>query len=247
MTDILVISDNAESVLRNELGSGFEKFGLKEESIGPPAQYLGGKLSLVETSNNTKAWQFSSSQYVQEAVHNVEKYLAELRQTGFYRASVSLLCRPTIVPRLTQSGHKPGAREVDEADAAFYHSLIGMLRWIVELGRVDICIEVSLLLSHHLVLPRRGHFDQALHIFGYLRAHHNAAMVFDPAEWNVPATDFQKQDWNYSVYGCDGLTEELPDDMSKPLGKSRANDWWICSTNCEEASSEALPEGSLTY
>ena len=74
--DILVISDYAEAVLRDELGSGYDKFELKEESIGQPDQYLGGKLSLVETANNTKAWQFSSSQYVQEAVRNVEKYLA---------------------------------------------------------------------------------------------------------------------------------------------------------------------------
>ena len=42
----------------------------------PASSYLGGKLSLVETANGTKTWQFSSSQYVQEAVSNVEKYLA---------------------------------------------------------------------------------------------------------------------------------------------------------------------------
>ena len=239
--DILVISDNAESVLRNELGSGFEKFELKEESIGPPSQYLGGKLSLVETSNNTKAWQFSSSQYVQEAVRNVEKYLAE---TG------RILPRKCLTP--LSSNYRPEIdtsqelHEVDEADAAFYHSLIGMLRWIVELGRADICIEVSLL-SHHLALPRRGHFDQALHIFGYLRAHHNAAMVFDPAEWNVPATDFQKQDWNYSVYGCDGLTEELPEDMPKPLGKSMRMHVYVDSDHAGDSLTRRSRTGFVVF
>ena len=38
--DALVVSKNAESILRNELGRYFE---LKEESIGPPDHYLGGK------------------------------------------------------------------------------------------------------------------------------------------------------------------------------------------------------------
>jgi hypothetical protein len=37
--DALVVSDNAEQVLRNELG---RYFTLKEESIGPPKIYLGG-------------------------------------------------------------------------------------------------------------------------------------------------------------------------------------------------------------
>ena len=38
-------------------------------------------------------------------------------------------------------------------DAAYYQSLVGILLWIVELGRVDICLEVSLM-SPHLALPR---------------------------------------------------------------------------------------------
>ncbi len=39
--DVLVISENAESVLRKEIG---QHFVLRDESIGPPSQYLGGKL-----------------------------------------------------------------------------------------------------------------------------------------------------------------------------------------------------------
>ena len=53
------------------------KFELKEESIGPPDIYLGGKMREVTLKNGTKAWLFSSSQYVQAAVQNVEKYLKE--------------------------------------------------------------------------------------------------------------------------------------------------------------------------
>ena len=105
--------------------------------------------------------------------------------------------------------------ELGEKDAAYFHSLIGMLRWIVELGRADICLEVSML-SSHLALPRVGHYRQVLHIFAYLDKHHNAKMVFDPTPWPVPPTDFQKKDWNYSVYGCDGTKEELPEDMPEP-------------------------------
>jgi hypothetical protein len=42
--------------------------------------------------------------------------------------------------------------ELDPEDASYYQSLIGILRWIVELGCVDICLEVSMM-SSHLALP----------------------------------------------------------------------------------------------
>ena len=70
--DALVVSENAESILRNELGRYSEQ---KEESIGPPDHYLGGKVWKVQVENGIYAWAFSSSQYVQTAVKNVEAYL----------------------------------------------------------------------------------------------------------------------------------------------------------------------------
>ena len=70
--DALVVSENAESFLRNESGRYFE---LKEESIGPPDHYLGGKVRKVQLENGVYAWAVSSSQYVQTAVKNVEVYL----------------------------------------------------------------------------------------------------------------------------------------------------------------------------
>ena len=43
--------------------------------------------------------------------------------------------------------------EWDGDDGAYYQSLIGILRWMVELGRIDIYYEVSMIYSH-LALPR---------------------------------------------------------------------------------------------
>ena len=66
------MSENGEKILREEIGKYFK---LKEESIGPPKIYLGGKLSKVVLDNGTSAWSFSSLQYVQESVKNVEVYV----------------------------------------------------------------------------------------------------------------------------------------------------------------------------
>ncbi len=50
---------------------------------------------------------------------------------------------------------------------SFYQHLIGVMRWMVELGRIDISAEVSML-SSDLACPREGHLENALHVMGYL-------------------------------------------------------------------------------
>ena len=73
--DCLVISDRGENVLRMEI---VKYLNLKEYSIGPPTQYLGGKLRAVEHVNGKKCWAFGSKQYVEAAVKNVTEYLKKI-------------------------------------------------------------------------------------------------------------------------------------------------------------------------
>ena len=186
----LVISDRGEDVLRNEIG---KYFSLKKSSIGPPTQYLGGRLRMVELDNGQRCWAFGSKQYVEEAVQNV---LNHLKKQG------EGLAAKAVTPMT--NGYRPEidvSPELGSEDAAYYHSLIGVLRWIVELGRIDINVEVSML-SSHLVLPREGHMQELFHIFAYLKKHMNTEMVFDPSEPDIDMNVFQRQDWSYSIYSC---------------------------------------------
>ena len=87
--------------------------------------------------NRIKAWSFSSSQYVQSAVQNVEKYLKE-KVKKFPPCSET----PLGLDYRPEFNFTP---ELQAKDSAYYQSLIGMLRWMVELGQVDICCEVSMM------------------------------------------------------------------------------------------------------
>jgi len=89
------------------------------------------------------------------------------------------------------------------------------MRWMVELGRVDIATEVSLL-SSHLAYPREGHLEAALHIMGYLRLRHNSRLIFDPSYPKINKKLFPKYDWT-EFYG--DVEEAIPPDMPEPLGK----------------------------
>ena len=63
--DALAISENTEHIMRNNIGKYFE---MKETSVGNPEIYLGGRVNRVTLVNGARAWTFSSSQYVQNAV-----------------------------------------------------------------------------------------------------------------------------------------------------------------------------------
>ena len=74
------------------------------------------------------------------------------------------------LPPSTKSPWSPGYRpeidtspELSPSDAAYFQSLIGVLRWIVELNRIDICMETSALASM-MALPQEGHLDQVYHM-----------------------------------------------------------------------------------
>ena len=207
--DALVIGENAERILRQELG---RYFMLKEKSIGPPTIYLGGQVRQVELENGVKAWAVGSSQYVNAAVKNVETYLNE-QEVKRYKlpAKAETPIKTSYRPELDVSP------ELKPREAAYYQSLIGILRWIVELGRVDICLETSIM-SSHLALPREGHLEQLFHMFAYLKKYHNAEMVFDPTLPDIDENQFEEQDWTSSEFGHLQGKEVMPPKMPEPRG-----------------------------
>ena len=81
------------------------------------------------------------------------------------------------------------SKELSSIQASYYQSLIGILRWIVELGRADIVMETSALASI-MVLPREGHLDAVFHMFAFLKRKHNGVMVFYPTEPEVDINKF---------------------------------------------------------
>jgi hypothetical protein len=89
------------------------------------------------------------------------------------------------------------------------------MRWMVELGRIDIATEVSML-SSYLAYPREGHLENTLHVMGYLQLKHNSRLIFDPTYPDIDLTAFPSFDWT-EFYG--DVEEAIPPDMPPPLGK----------------------------
>ena len=76
--------------------------------------------------------------------------------------------------------------------------MVGVLRWAVDLGQVDILLETALM-STYLAFPRRRHFKQVFQVFGYVKAKPNRKFCFDPQHPKIDECSFAAQGF-YSFY-----------------------------------------------
>ncbi len=107
-------------------------------------------MKLMQLENGVWAWGLSPSKYVQKVVQNCKKYVEE-NLPKFYKLT-------RLVPNPFPTDYRPEldtSPELPPEHALYYQSLMGIFRWMIELGRVDICTEVSML-SSHKALPRQG-------------------------------------------------------------------------------------------
>ena len=186
---ILLYVDDAMAIgerPRDQLEELDKYFKMKPGSITEPKMYLGAKLSLEQLPNGESAWSISSSKYIQDSIVNVSRIIEKkgLKLRNNVQSPISRGYRPEL----------DGSPELNIEDAALYQSLVGTLRWIVEMGRIDIICEVSML-SSYVAMPREGHLQQLFHIFGYLKTYHNARIMMDPTYPIVRDNDFPDHDW----------------------------------------------------
>ena len=231
--DVLVVSEDAEVVLRTQIG---KYFTLKKESIGMPDIYLGGKVSKVQLENGAVAYSFSSSQYVKAAVENMESYLKE--------NDLKFPCRVLTPLGLNYRPELDVTEELSPENAAYYQSLIGILQWMVELGRVDITCEVSMM-SSHLALPRIGHLKQLFHIFAYLKKCHNTEMVFDPSDPQIDMKQFPDKDWSATEYGM--IKEEVPGNAPSARGMGFVMSAYVDSDHAGDNITRRSRTGYIVY
>jgi hypothetical protein len=108
--------------------------------------------------------------------------------------------------------------ELSQAFASRYMQLIGILRWAVEIDRINIYLKVSLL-SQYQAYPCFQHIEAIYHIFAYLKKHPDMGrLTYDSKCPNIDERIFHcNADWK-EFYG--DVEKELPPNMPKPGGRS---------------------------
>ncbi|KAI2490354.1 Reverse transcriptase (RNA-dependent DNA polymerase) [Fragilaria crotonensis] len=212
-------------------------FKTKEGSIGDPEFYLGAKLRGTTLPNGVHAWSMSSSKYIQAAVANVKAYHRQNYPNYQWTKRTSGPFPINYAPELDTTP------ELSAKDATFYQSQVGVLRWCVELGRIDIITEVSELASY-LALPRQGHLEAVFHMFNYLEKKHNARIVFDPSYPTVDLTVFKECDWK-AFYG--DVKEAIPPNAPTPRGKDVDLRMFVDSDHAGDKKTRRSRTGFLIY
>jgi hypothetical protein len=206
--DILCVSHDPKATM-----SGIqETFKLKDDKIEKPESYLGAQLAHVVIGGQL-CWTMSSHEYVKAAVANVEAALDASGQRLPSRCTTPI-----------QSNYRPELDTTPELNLKgmrYYQEQIGVLRWAVELGRIDIAMEISML-STHLAAPREGHLQQVYHCFAYLKAKPKRTLAFDSQHPMIDESRFEKCDW-HDFYR--GAQEPIPGDAPEPRGN-------VVSTHC---------------
>ena len=119
---------------------------------------------------------------------------------------------PTKCNLPIRHGYKPEMDFTGELKAnglQWYQEMIGSLRWAVELGRVEILLEVAFM-PKHLALPREVHLEQVLNIMRYLKTNKKMRLLFDCGYLTVDERWFKNYDW-FDFYG--DAKEAIPPNM----------------------------------
>ena len=206
--DVLAISHDPTTIMK---GIG-EHFTIKDDKYGEPTTYLGANIERIQLDDGSWAWSMTSEHYVKNLIETVSDLLAEdgreLKGT-FKQKSHTGPLPVTYAPELDDT------RECSEKHASRYRQIIGILRWAVELGRLDIHFEVAMM-SQYQASPREGHLEALYLIVHYLKKQPFKRMIFDPRTVKVDETAFNdRADWT-EFYG--NVVEEDPPGMPTPLG-----------------------------
>ena len=87
------------------------------------------------------------------------------------------------------------SQELDLDAAHHYLTIIGILRWMIELERIDIFMKVSLL-SSHIALPSERHLEASVHVMAHVGQRYSSRLVYDPSYLEIDHSVFKECDWS---------------------------------------------------
>jgi hypothetical protein len=201
--DILAVSMNPRQIL-SYLD---QHYLLKPESIGRPTRYLGAKIGRfkIEGDENEK-WTMSPEEYVVNQVKELEIWIDDHNYSKL-RSKASSVLPSNYRPELDASEY------LNPVLHQFYQQKVGVLRWAVELGQINITTEVSMMAAY-TTAPRMGHLEAVIHIFAFLKHHPRSRLVFDDSYIEFEPTVPE----DFTEFYPDAQ-EAIPPNAPEPLGK----------------------------
>jgi hypothetical protein len=118
---------------------------------------------------------------------------------------------------------------------------IVVLRWAVELGRIDIAATTSVLASYSAA-PRTGHMMALRHMFSYLICYNRSKLVFDDSYVEIHI----EEDFDWKGFYPDAV-EEIPSNVPKPRGKPMQMTIFVDADHAGDVVTRQSLNGVLEY
>ena len=192
--DLLIFSKDPDEIIKD-----LEKvFGYELKGVGTPEYYNGADIEFDEDRN---CWTMSAKTYIKNVCERIEKLL---------NVTLKNYDSPLIVgdhPELDESDLMAGS------EISIYQMLIGCAQWAVTLGRYDIQYATNTL-ARFANMPRDGHYQRALRLFGYLKHHVKGKIWMDPDDPCLDGIIFNKQNWKDLYPDAEEATDpDAPDPL----------------------------------
>ena len=206
--DGMIISNMPEKIIK-VLEATYVLQGIKGLDA-KDALYLGSSVGVYDVaravgeSDEEELYPYASAEaYISKVIPVVEEFY----ELGKY--SYKILLPKDYHPEMDES------KLLNEEGVSLYQSYMGILRWCVELGRIDIIFAAAQMAQYQALL-REGHLMALGQVFAYLKKHQRSRLVFGPTQPDFSGKDFKQVDW--SEFYLD-VKEAIPPNAPEPRGK----------------------------
>jgi len=224
--DVICISHAPEEFMKKlaeayKLKNGYDK----------PDTYLG-----MQLKDTDQGWLVSMNKYILNILKEQEEKLLT------FKMKLPKNCK-SVLP----SGYRPESDDseiLDESWTTWYQGIIGILRWLVEMGRIDLSFGVSVL-SSYLSAPRIGHFRAALHVLSYVKGTAEYSLLLSPEEPDLKS--YAPIDINRWKDYYPNAREEIPPDLPESLAEPVVISVYVDADHAGDESTRRSHTGIVIY
>ena len=205
-------------------------FLIKEH--GPRKYYLGNDYTY---HTGQDIWTYGCETYAKEAIAKVERMFGNIAKESTPLPKED--CHPEMdeSPLLDLDGHRK------------FQMLLGMLQWMVTIGRPDLCNLVSSL-NRFGACPREYHLELAVRAFGFVKQVRGPEIAIDsnPLNYERKAPDYEKVIPDF-VQDYPEAKEEIADHFPRSFGPPLETTIFVDSDHAHDQKTRRSLTGLIAY
>ena len=140
--------------------------------MGEPTKYFWAEIGKF-TVKNKHTWYISARLYLKNVIGEIKQIWGNLGKLLPAGCGMDVPERPKYHLELHDT------KLLDEDNIQLYQSYIGIIRWEIKLGRLDLYMDGGVM-ARFSAFPREGHMVAVLKTLAYCKKYIKLGLVFDP-------------------------------------------------------------------